>query len=296
MKKFAIRAAAPALVAAVSLAPAAAGASLLPSGGPVSPSQPTQPRPAAPATVSFNVATFNVVGNSHSRGRGGYRSGAARMKTQVAYLRKHKVQLVGFQELEGTQASSFLKRTKGKWALVGARSRSGKTVDTRNAVAFRKHDFSLVRKSSVPITYFYGKRVNIPLVELKSKANGKRFWVLNTHNPADTHGNAGRWRAESVRRELKRIHQLRSNGATVLFTGDMNAKQDFFCRATRSGMLHSASGGSSGKKCRYPSANGIDWVLGTRDVRFSAWQADKTTRNRGVSDHPIVVARATLRR
>ena len=94
--------------------------------------------------------------------------------------------------------------------------------------------------------------------------------MLNTHNPADTHGNAGRWRAESVRRELKRIHQLRSNGATVLFTGDMNAKQDFFCRATRSGMLHSASGGSSGKKCRYPSANGIDWVLGTRDVRFSA--------------------------
>jgi len=64
----------------------------------------------------------------------------------------------------------------------------------------------------------------------------------------------------------------------VLFTGDMNAKQDFFCRATRSGMLHSASGGSSGRKCRYPSANGIDWVLGTRDVRFSAWQADKTTR------------------
>ena len=174
MKKFAIRAAAPALVAAVSLAPAAAGASLLPSGGPVSPSQPTQPRPAAPATVSFNVATFNVVGNSHSRGRGGYRSGAARMKTQVAYLRKHKVQLVGFQELEGTQASSFLKRTKGKWALVGARSRSGKTVDTRNAVAFRKHDFSLVRKSSVPITYFYGKRVNIPLVELRPRRRTAR--------------------------------------------------------------------------------------------------------------------------
>ena len=295
MKKFAIRTVTPALVAAVSLVPAAAGASVVP-GGPLGPGTPQQPRPATPASVSFNVATFNVVGNSHSRGRGGYRSGAARMKTQVAYLRKHKVQLVGFQELEGTQASSFLKRTKGRWALVGARSRSGKTVDTRNAVAFRKRDFSLVKKSSVPITYFYGKRVNIPLVELRSRTTGKRFWVLNTHNPADTHGNAGRWRAESVRRELKRIHKLRSGGATVLFTGDMNAKQDFFCRATRSGMLHSASGGSSGKKCRYPSANGIDWVLGTRDVRFSGWQADKTTRSRGVSDHPIVVARATVRR
>ncbi|WP_027861719.1 endonuclease/exonuclease/phosphatase family protein [Marmoricola sp. URHB0036] len=295
MKKFAIRLVAPALVAAVSLAPAAAGASVVP-GGPLTPSAPQQPRPATPVSVSFNVATFNVVGNSHSRGRGGYRSGAARMKTQVGYLRKHKVQLVGFQELEGTQASSFLRRTKGKWALVGARSRSGKTVDTRNAVAFRKHDFSLVKRSSVPITYFYGKRVNIPLVQLRARSNGKTFWILNTHNPADTHGNAGRWRAESVRRELKRIRKLRSGGATVLFTGDMNAKQDFFCRATRSGVLHSASGGSSGKKCRYPSANGIDWVLGTRDVRFSSWQADTTTRTRGVSDHPIVVARATVRR
>ena len=182
------------------------------------------------------------------------------------------------------------------WAVIGAPSRSGKTTDTRNAVAFVKHDFSLVRKSFVPITYFYGKRVNIPLVELRSRTNGKRFWVLNTHNPADTHGNAGRWRAESVRRELKRIHKLRSSGQTVIFTGDMNAKKDFFCRATRSGMLHSASGGSVGKKCRYPSANGIDWVLGTRDVRFSQWSADKTTRSRGVSDHPIVVAQATLSR
>jgi hypothetical protein len=295
VKKFAFRTVAPALVAAVSLAPAAAGASVVP-GGPLSPSTPQQPRPATPTSVSFNLASFNVVGSSHSRGRGGYRSGTARMKSQVAYLRKHHVRLVGFQELEGKQAASFLRRTKGRWGLVGAPSRSGRTTDTRNAVAFVKHDFALVRKSFVPITYFYGKRVNIPLVELRSKTTGKRFWILNTHNPADTHGNAGRWRAESVRRELKRIHKLRSGGATVLFTGDMNAKQDFFCRATRSGMLHSASGGSSGKKCRYPSANGIDWVLGTRDVRFSGWQADKTTRTRGVSDHPIVVARATVRR
>ena len=82
----------------------------------------------------------------------------------------------------------------------------------------------------------------------------------------------------------------------MLFTGDMNAKREFFCKATRSGVLHSASGGSTGKRCRYPSRNGIDWILGTRDVRFRKWRADTSTRKRGVSDHPIVVARATLRR
>jgi hypothetical protein len=293
VKKFAARAAVPALVAVVSLAPATAGASIGPIG---TPGQPPTPRPAKSATVSFNVATFNVVGGSHSRGRGGYRSGTARMKDQIAYLRKHHVRLAGMQELETKQASVFLKRTKGNWGMVGAPTRSGKSRDTRNAVVYVKRDFSVLKKSYIPITYFYGKRVNIPLVQLRAKSNGKTFWVLNTHNPADVHGNAARWRAESVRRELKRINALRSKGATVLFTGDMNAKQEFFCRATRSGKLHSASGGSTGKKCRYPSGNGIDWILGTRDVRFKNWNADKSTRGRGVSDHPIVTARATLRR
>jgi endonuclease/exonuclease/phosphatase family metal-dependent hydrolase len=218
------------------------------------------------------------------------------MKGVASSLRKHGVTLAGFQELERNQAAALRKRMHGRWALVGAPSRNGKTTDTRNAVGYRKSDFSLVKRTYVPITYFHGNRVNVPLVELRSKTNGKAFWVLNTHNPADVHGGAGKWRAESVRRQLKRIHRLRSQGQTMFFTGDMNAKRDFFCRATRSGELHSASGGSTGKRCRYPRANGIDWVLGTRDVRFSKWRADTSTRSRGISDHPIVVARATVSR
>ena len=294
MKKFATRAAAPALVAAVVLAPASAGAVPVPLPGGAA--APKESAASAPTRDAFNVATFNVLGGGHTRGRGGMRSGAARMKGTISLMRKHHVTLAGFQELEGRQATAFRKRTKGKWGLVGAPSRSGRTTDNRNAIAFYKRDFSLLKKTSIAITYFHGNRVNIPLLKLRSKTNGKAFWILNTHNPADVHGSAAKWRAESVRRELKQIHRLRSQGQTVLFTGDMNGKQDFFCRATRSGKLHSASGGSSGKKCRYPSKNGIDWVLGTRDVRFAKWRADTSTRGRGISDHPFVVARATVTR
>ena len=290
MKKFASRAAVPVLAVAVSLAPMSAGAALIPGIGSPAPT-PTKPRAATPTTD-----TFNVLGGGHTRGRGGMRSGPARMKGTLSLLRKHEVTLAGFQELETRQAAAFRKRTKGKWGLVGAPSRSGKSIDNRNAIAFLKHDFSLLKKTSIPITYFHGNRVNIPLLKLKSKTNGKAFWILNTHNPADVHGSAARWRAESLRRELKRIHRLRSQGHTVLFTGDMNDKQAFFCKATRSGKLHSASGGSSGKKCRYPSKNGIDWVLGTRDVRFAKWRSDTSTRGRGISDHPFVFARATISR
>jgi hypothetical protein len=295
VKQFATRAAVPALAALVTLAPISAVAAPIPlpgSGG----AAPQAPRPSAPATVSFNVATFNVVGASHSRGRGGMRSGTARMKGVVSSLRKHDVTLAGFQELEVKQAAALRKKTKNRWALVGAPKPRGAGTDTRNAVGFRKASFSLLKRTHIPITYFHGNRVNIPLVKLRSKANGATFWVLNTHNPADVHGNAARWRAESVRRELKRIKRLRNSGETVLFTGDMNARQDFFCKATRSGVLHAASGGSVGKPCHYPKKNSIDWVLGTRDVRFGKWRSDNSPRSNGISDHPIVVARATVSR
>jgi len=294
MKKFAPRAAVPALAFAVSLAPASVGAATAHQS--TSTVSLTQARAAsAPPPDAFNVASFNVHGNSHTRGRGGLRAGAARMKGAIAYLGKHQVTLAGLQELEPRQASAFLQQTKGRWGLVGAPSRSGKSIDLRNSVAYYKARFSLVRRTYVPITYFRGNRVNIPLVQLKSKRNGKAFWLLNTHNPADRHGSARKWRAVSVRRQMQHIQRLRSQGHTVLFTGDMNAKRPFFCTATGSGVLHSASGGSVGKPCRYPRANGIDWVLGTRDVQFRNWRSDKTTRSRGISDHPIVVARATLR-
>jgi hypothetical protein len=277
------------------MTPVSAGAAI-PDLSPSGPSPSTQPQAARPTTDAFNVATFNVLGGGHTDGRGGMRSGTARMKGTMAMLRNHSVTLVGFQELEPRQATSFRKRTKGKWGLVSAPARNGKRTDTRNSIAYAKKDFTLVKRTSIPMRYFKGNRVNIPLVKLRSRTNGKAFWMLNTHNPANTHGNAARWRAASVRMELKKIHQLRSKGQTVFFTGDMNAKQEFFCKATRSGKLHSASGGSSGKKCRYPSRNGIDWVLGTRDVRFSKWRTDTSTRSRGISDHPIVVARAQISR
>lgn len=292
MRKIAQHAAAPAVALAVSLAPATAGAATVSAAGATGPA--SQGRATAPPPGAFNVATFNVHGGSHTKGRGGLRSGAARVKGVVAYLRKHHVTVAGLQELEGEQAGAFLKRTQGRWALVGAPSRSGKSIDRRNAVAYRKASFSVLQRRHVPIRYFHGKRVNVPLVKLRTRATGQAFWVLNTHNPADIHGPAGHWRAESVRRQLKVIERLHRQGETVLYTGDMNAKREFFCRVTRSGTVKSASGGSNGKRCVYPRRNAIDWVLGTRDVRFSGWRSDKTTRSRGISDHPIVVASATL--
>ena len=60
------------------------------------------------------------------------------MKGAISYLRKHHVLVAGFQELEGKQAASLRKRTKNRWVVVGAPSRNGKKIDTRNSIGYRK--------------------------------------------------------------------------------------------------------------------------------------------------------------
>lgn len=242
----------------------------------------------------FTMATFNVLGGSHSRGKG--RSVSARSSAALGYIDKHHVAVVGLQELEAKQYSAFLRAAKGKWVVVGAPSRSGKSNDTRNSIAYRKSHFTLVSKSSLAIPYFHGKRVNIPVLKLRSRATGRTFVMINTHNAANTHGGAQRYRNEAARRQVALVKRLRGQGETVFVTGDMNEKAGYFCKMTRSGEMRAASGGSRGGRCLSPRVNGIDWIFGSRNATFSNWTSDRTTRSAGVSDHPIVAATVTLPR
>jgi endonuclease/exonuclease/phosphatase family metal-dependent hydrolase len=247
-----------------------------------------------PDADEFRMATFNVLGTSHTRRSG--RSEAARSSAAMRYVNKHGVSAVGLQELERTQYAAFLRAGQGDWAAVGAPSRSGKSTDTRNSIAYKKSRFTLVSHSSLGIPYFHGKQVNIPVVKLKSRKTGETFVMINTHNAADTQGPAQRYRNEATRREVAIVKRLRAQGATVFVTGDMNEKRPYFCKMTRSGDMQAASGGSRGARCSPPRVNGIDWIFGSGDATFSNWTSDRSTRASGVSDHPIVVAKVTLPR
>jgi endonuclease/exonuclease/phosphatase family metal-dependent hydrolase len=256
---------------------------------------PATPTQAERRADVFKMATFNVLGGSHSRGTG-KRSGASRTAGALRYINKHGVSVVGLQELEGKQYAAFLRGTKGRWAVVGAPSRSGKSNDPRNSIAYNKSRFQLVSKSSLAIPYFHGKRVNIPVVGLRSRSTGRSFVMINTHNAANSHGSAQRYRNKATRRQVALVKRLRAHGETVFVTGDMNEKKPYFCKMTRSGAMHAASGGSRGGRCQSPRVNGIDWIFGSNDVTFSNWTSDRSTRSAGVSDHPIVVATVTLGR
>ncbi len=261
---------------------------LVPGGVPAT-AAPVVP-PAKPSADQFGMATFNVQGASHRSSR----STRPRTRGAVGYLEKHNVSVVGLQEFERAQYDAFQAETNGRWGVVGAPTRNGKSVDTRNAVAFKKSRFELVNASYMGIPYFRGKRVNIPVVTLRSRANGAKFTIINTHNPANTHGPAQRHRNKATKRQVAKVKQLQNKGATVFVTGDMNEKKRYYCKMTRSGFMKSASGGTTGRRCQPNKANGIDWIFGSRDIGFSGWTSDKSTRSSGVSDHPIVVAKVTL--
>jgi endonuclease/exonuclease/phosphatase family metal-dependent hydrolase len=131
---------------------------------------------------------------------------------------------------------------------------------------------------------------------MRARRTGADFYVMNTHNAADVHGPAARKRRVAVRRQLRKLTQLRRRGAPVLFTGDMNDRRRVYCAVTRRHRFKAASGGSGGKHCSVPRANGIDWIFGSRDVKFGRWVSDGTPRARGISDHALVTVYVRIHR
>ena len=72
-------------------------------------------------------------------------------------------------------------------------------------------------------------------------------------------------------------------------TGDMNKRDEFFCRGRgATGMV--AAAGASGDRdggCQVPRPIQIDWILGSRGVVFDGYTIDRSALVRRTTDHPI---------
>lgn len=227
------------------------------------------------------VASFNVLGSSHTKGPGGKAPGPARIRAVPDLLADYGVSLVGFQEFEGNQKRAFLAATRGEWATW---HRPGDPV---NAVAWRTDTWTKVGHASVDVPYFYRDKA-MPAI-LVEHTTGPRVWILNVHNPADTRGPAAHKRRTAVTRELGLVARLHDT-APVLYVGDMNDRDAFYCPATRAGM-RAANGGSNGTgPCRTPPNPGVDWIMGTPEVTFSGYRAVRSPVVQRISDHPLITA------
>ncbi|MET0526693.1 MAG: endonuclease/exonuclease/phosphatase family protein, partial [Nocardioides sp.] len=246
--------------------------------------------------ASFAVASFNVLGASHTRGPGrrkGYADARARLPRAIRTLERSGATVAGFQEFQSVQVRQF-------HALVGDRYGvyPGVTLGPRpaeNSIVWRTDTWEAVRQQTTPVPYFEGGRYLMPQVLLRHLASGRLVWFGNFHNPANTFGDASRWRAEAIVVEAELAKRLGRHGTPVVFTGDMNERAAFACPFTAQSGMHSADGARTRDgQCLMPPDSDIDWILGSAPVRFTDYLRDRLPKVRRVTDHPLVTATATL--
>ena len=237
--------------------------------------------PAQPGGSSkFNVGSFNVLGSSHTAAGGnkpGLASGVDRMRGAVAAMKKHNIDVAGMQEFQGDQQKAF-KRLAPDFGVVGTND---------NAIVYNKKKFSLVKKDSFKIPYFEGHMKEMPIALLQDKATGKKMWVVNIHNPADTkdHPHNGKNRARAIGIEQRLMKKLQATGYPVIFTGDFNA---------RSGVDQSMGQAGMDSAAPNKARSEIDYIFGSNGVNFSNYTADHSTQANRSSDHPLIVSTATI--
>jgi endonuclease/exonuclease/phosphatase family metal-dependent hydrolase len=244
--------------------------------------------------ASFRVASFNVLGSSHTAGtsrRAGFTSGAARMGMAVNYLRARAVDVVGFQEFEDSQYAAFAGMTAGEYAVWPGRALGPRSI--RFSIAWRTSTWSLVDASSVAVPYAGGNYIQMPYVRLQHVASGREVYFANFHNPADTPrlGGNARWRGIATGIEIGLVNRLRAEtGLPVVVTGDMNERAAYFCPMTTQTDLAAANGGSTGDACAPPPAMQVDWIFGSPEIVFSNYAADRAAPVPRITDHPVVQA------
>jgi hypothetical protein len=244
--------------------------------------------------TTFRMASFNVLGASHTV-RGGrhatYRSGVARMPGTISLITSHGVSVAGLQEFQPSQHGAFA-RSAPNWGVYPSVA-AGREASA-NSIVWDQAVWELVDANTIAIPYFGGRLRPMPYILLRNLASEQLVWFANFHNPADAHGPAQRWRNAAVGREVALANALTADGTPVVFTGDMNDREAYYCPMTASTTLEAANGGSNVGGCAPPDRMDVDWIMGSAPVDFTLFESVREGLVRQTSDHPFVWAEATI--
>ena len=80
----------------------------------------------------------------------------------------------------------------------------------------------------------------------------------------------------------------------VLVTGDMNDREEFYCRVVPAAGLTASNGGSYGSGCQPPPGPlPVDWLVGS-GAAWSGYWRDTTPVTQRISDHFFISATASI--
>lgn len=252
------------------------------------PGTPPVQRAEAREAFSFRVATFNVLGDNHTRPYthdDKYAPSRIRAEWMSDVLGSlGSPDIVGMQEVETSQLTSIRRATDGRYAAWPGNAVKG---GVQASVMWRTDVWVATSRSTITIPFIKYQRAQ-PVVRLKNLATGRQIWVVNAHNAPRGYQSQ---RDTAVRIEIAKIKQLRATGLPVLFLGDLNEKKSVFCKVVGQTDLYSALGGkASGSSCSPPAGMRIDWIFGSADVRFDSFRMDSSMLKRWVNDHKVPVA------
>lgn len=238
---------------------------------------------------TFTIGSFNVLGSQHSTPRGqkpNYPPASVRTPRAAALAKKHGVHILGTQELQEDQLASLTAQT-GMKAWPGY---AWGAAETDNSILYNSSVFEFVEGGSFHIT-FMGRSRPQAVVRLKHRETTRELYVVNAHPSAGGGKYAGE-RARGHDTIAAKVRELRASGLPVLVTGDMNDREQFYCRVVANTDLTASNGGGAG--CAPPpQPMPVDWVVGA-GVSWSGYQRDTTPVDQKTSDHFFISATATV--
>lgn len=261
----------------------------------------------------FNIATFNVLGASHSDAD--YK---ARMDRSIKVLNDNAVDIVGFQEFQGKQRTYFRQQIGSKYDVFDDKSNLGRTSGGEgvNAIGWDKNKFRLVTSGYMPnLKYFGGGTLEAPWVKLQDTETEQQLYVLNTHDPA--HPENADLRLQNAKQHVEFVDTLKKEGLPIFFTGDFNSGYSVrmpgtggnttlnndpnnlaYCILTKGGFMHDAYdlGENRDVKCPNPgNDNSVDHIFltdGPDVTRY--WKSPGGKTKNGSDVHDTHMAAITI--
>ena len=250
-----------------------------------------------PGATTLRISTFNVLGAGHtdSGKRPGWKPGKKRMSYAVRLIENNGLDVIGFQELQPPQFKRFDKLLGDRYGIFPGDQMTEAAM--HNSITWRLADWTLVSAQTVQIPYFKGNLIRMPYVLLEHNRTGQRAYFYNAHHPANSRGNAEKWRRQGMRIEIDLVNRLRaeSPGVPVFVTGDMNEREDYFCPVLAKTELLASNGGYHvDGVCRLPEPARVDWIFATSDVSFTSHTSLRNKLVKKTTDHWLIFGDASI--